>query len=517
MKKFNKGELISLLNNIINKTFKEIDTSNVLHRAIDNPKITGIAGDIIEQSVFGYNPNSEQLPDIIIDNEEYELKTTGLRKNVNKNKDTEYTAKENITITAVSLKKIINQEFETSFFWHKASKILFVLYEYSSNKPVPALEYGNFKIINYFINEFSPEDKSLLKEDWLIVRDYLRDVDDNYKNNNDEEELKEGYANLSTKINKILICIDTAPKYPNPPRFRFKKKFINTIIQAHLHPEYYDDFDSSIKTPDDILKKCKMLTILHKNKTVYDLLLELDLDKYINNDKELKNITEVIIINMFGGKSKSLSKIEVFEKFGYIPKTIRFNSKWKPREDMKLFSVNFDSYTLNSSDEDLCYENSEIYEYFNNTRFMFMVFQESTIEEINSNEIFRNKQYNERDMITNKFIGFVPVNISNYDFNIEGEKTWNYILDLVQNNKFKVQEKVNLKGEVIVNKKSNNFQEVNNLPKSKSFNFFVRGGASTSKDKNETLNGYQIMKQYYWFHKKYISEIILSQKFILEE
>ena len=41
-----------LLEGCLNKTLGEIDKNNVFNRTKENPKITGIAGDVIEQSVL---------------------------------------------------------------------------------------------------------------------------------------------------------------------------------------------------------------------------------------------------------------------------------------------------------------------------------------------------------------------------------------------------------------------------------------------------------------------------------
>ncbi len=41
-------------------------------------KVTGIAGDVIEQSVLGYKANSKQGPDILADGVPTELKVTGI-------------------------------------------------------------------------------------------------------------------------------------------------------------------------------------------------------------------------------------------------------------------------------------------------------------------------------------------------------------------------------------------------------------------------------------------------------
>ena len=57
---FHKEDLIGILENVLNKTLGEVDSKNVFARTIEHPKITGIAGDVIEQSVLGYPADREQ-------------------------------------------------------------------------------------------------------------------------------------------------------------------------------------------------------------------------------------------------------------------------------------------------------------------------------------------------------------------------------------------------------------------------------------------------------------------------
>lgn len=38
----------------MNKTLGQVDVNNVFARTITHPKITGIAGDVVEQSILGY-------------------------------------------------------------------------------------------------------------------------------------------------------------------------------------------------------------------------------------------------------------------------------------------------------------------------------------------------------------------------------------------------------------------------------------------------------------------------------
>ncbi len=78
-RKFTKAEVYSILEDAKGRTLGEVDKSNQFARTEKSPKITGIAGDVIEQSVFGYERDSNQECDIEIDGVLTELKTTGVR------------------------------------------------------------------------------------------------------------------------------------------------------------------------------------------------------------------------------------------------------------------------------------------------------------------------------------------------------------------------------------------------------------------------------------------------------
>lgn len=108
---FHKEELKEILDYCINKTLGEVDVNNVFDKTKKHPKITGIAGDVIEQSVLGYPADTRQEPDLDVDGVKTELKTTGL-KYINKN--TKLVAKETVSITAVSPDTIVNETFDDS-------------------------------------------------------------------------------------------------------------------------------------------------------------------------------------------------------------------------------------------------------------------------------------------------------------------------------------------------------------------------------------------------------------------
>jgi len=49
---FRLAEIYQILNSVTIKTLGEVDSNHVFDRTKANPKITGIAGDVIEQSVL---------------------------------------------------------------------------------------------------------------------------------------------------------------------------------------------------------------------------------------------------------------------------------------------------------------------------------------------------------------------------------------------------------------------------------------------------------------------------------
>jgi len=123
---FSKDDLDRMLLEIKGKKLGEVDTRNVFDKTIQNSKITGIAGDVIQQSVLGCPADNEQRPDLCVDGVEIELKVTGVRQ---PNDEGVYEAKETMSITAVSVTSISREEFESSNFWHKLAHMLIVYYK----------------------------------------------------------------------------------------------------------------------------------------------------------------------------------------------------------------------------------------------------------------------------------------------------------------------------------------------------------------------------------------------------
>lgn len=498
---FTFNELNMILSEATRKTLGEADVNNVFAKTIGKPKITGIAGDVVEQSILGYPADSDSDPDLIVDGVPTELKTTGIRVKIPKGKTKkEYKAKEPMSITAVSIKKIVSEEdFENSRFWHKLENLLLVYYNYSAPKAVPAAEYANFIIEGYQFHQFSDEDKEILKNDWTIVRDFIRDIQANYVDPCTE------YPRISSELRKQLMLIDTAPKYPNPPRFRLKQSTVGTIVEKHFGQklEELDETYSSFKELDDELHR---LTTLYKGHTVRELLEMLHINATLNKHKDVsKSVTEQIIVKMLGGKAKKLSKIDLFSKAGIIPKTIVTTTAGTRTEDMKLFQIDFEEWTRSEYDSDegqllpMTFDQSFVYNYFAEHQFLCIVFQESTDGD---------------KLLDNKFIGFKRLAFDEAFINSTVKKLWEDVRELVIDGLLVESVVYKKDGTPQINKKTNTIKKSLNFPKSAEYDVFVRGSGTDSTHKNFVLNGIHMYSQYVWIKGSTMVNLLKEIDFI---
>lgn len=476
---FHKDELIEILDSCINKTLGEVDVNNVFDKTKEKPKITGIAGDVIEQSVLGYPADTRQEPDLNVDGIKTELKTTGLKyKNDNKT----FVAKEPMSITAVSPEKIINETFSDSNFWHKLSHILFVYYLYDSPTTVKAANYANFPIKGYQFHEFDEEDKEILKNDWIIVRDFIKELQENY------EDYENEYPRISYELRPKLMYIDTAPKWPNRPRFRLKRTLVTSIVQEHFG-EKLEQLPGKYTTYKSIDETCHELTEKYANKTIEELKNTFNIEEKRVN----KAIGEKIIIKMFGGKSKQLQQIELFRKSGIIGKTITLTKDGQRTEDMKLFNIDFNEI----KNEDNIFEDSQFYEYFTNNH-LCIIFEEPS---------------SEAPLKDNAFLGFKWVTFDEKFIEENVKPVWNDIKDKVINNKLKETPVLKKDGTPRINKLGNTMTSLN-FPKSSEGDIFVRGSGKDSNSKPLTINGIDMYLQYIWIKGTYMANKLKNENFI---
>ena len=474
---FTRKQVDDLLKATIGKTLLEIDKAQLFAHHEGRDKVKGIAGDIIEESVLGCKKDSKQEPDILVDGVLTELKTTGLVKPKKTDSPYVYECKEPVSITAVSIPVIVNEEFETSNFWHKLAHMLWVYYWYKSPVTVKLDGYKDFPVLGYQFYEFSEDDKVLLRQDWLLVRDFLIVIHRDYHT---QAERDKQYPRLSHELRGQLMLIDTAPKFSNSPRFRLKRAYATVIADQYFSKKHFEKLSESISKYTDIDRKCQLMTQKYKGKTFSQIALELG----VNIDMEVKNFAECAVVKMFGGKANKLNDIEDFAKIGIIAKSVPLLSDGKGKEDMKLFLPDLVDWTKETE-----FEDSAIYDYFAGHHFLFIIYK-----------------YVGNDIV---FEGFKRVFFDEKFIMDNVKKTWDDVRDLITNKKLKIEKKTKKDGTVRVNK-SGTIMESPNFPKLSTHKVFIRGGASQSLDKYKTLeiNGLKMLPQFVWLDKKYVQELI---------
>lgn len=492
---FKREKLEEILYAAKDRTLGEVDKNHVFDKTKNKPKITGIAGDVIEQSVLGYPPDQAQRPDLDVDGVPTELKTTGMRLKKDGNKAV-FEAKEPASITAVSINTIAGEVFESSNFWHKAKQLLFVFYHYDASKTVPAAQYANFYIKGYHFHTFSKDDAAILKQDWQLIHDFIANIQANYS----EEEAKKEYPKLSTVINRQTTYLDTAPKYPHPPRFRLRKRVVSMIIQQVFDGEHFEKIPGRYLGTSDVKRKCADLLDRFHGCSMAKILELLGVAVDPDQRAAPKQYAEQVIVRMFGGTAKKISKIEMFRKLGYIGKAITVSSRGTHTEDTKLFSADLDELAEEwFEDEDgvlreKTFEDSDLYHYLSDNKLLCAVFQED-----------RPSEDGKVRLGDNRFLGFKILDLSDGAIIDEAQRTWTEARQLIKRGELRFIPSLDKHGNQRFAPKTGVAMGAPNLPKAQDHLIFFRGTGQNATDK-VCINGICMLRQDYWIKGTYLAQ-----------
>lgn len=473
----NPTSIESYSQNLIGKTFanilKENSNNNELIREIEldygesheNKKRKGGLGELIEECFFHYKCNNDSNPDF--DLAGVELKVTPYKINNNNS----LSAKERLIITMIDYFNVINEDFYESHLWAKSNLILLIYYLYSKNIS-NRLDYPI-----HYAKLFSPpkEDIEIIKQDFETIVNKIK--------SGKAHELSEGdtlYLGAATKAaNSLDRRSQPFSDIPAKPRaFSFKNSYMTYILNSFIVSNK-TTYEPIVKNLDDLKGTTFEKYILNK------------INLYIGkSDKELsgifcreynKNKAQWIDLAfcMLGIKS---NQAEEFAKANIVVKAIRLEENTTMTESMSLPSFKFKKIV---SEE---WEESELYTYFNETRFLFVVYKKSDDNYILSGSQLWNMPYN--------------------DLNETAYNGWNNICNIIKDG-VKFTKKQTKSGQVISN----------NLPKKdanaiihirphaqKSAYLFSNGESigNISRDANELPDGQWMTTQSFWINNSYI-------------
>ena len=496
---YDKNALIHRLEGYLGKTFEMIDNKEMFKHVQDFNLQKGIAGSVVEQCIFEYPPDSKQEADLIIvdgiENVKTELKTTGML--IREKPRKHYVAKEPMSITAVGVYDIAEQEFETSHFWEKLEHMLIIYYYYAATHAVSAYEYKDFPVVGFEFHEFSDDEIEVLRNDWEHVRTLCAKVVSHHsgpRDKNWKEAVKQEYIEVHGELRRVLSYIDLAPKFP--PRFRLKKPTVSSIIAKHFGYDL-EQLPGRYVSILDIDAKCRELINMYAGKNIRQLINHFDLNLPTDGRLSMKAIAEKIVIAMFGGTVKKLNQIELFEQFGLIAKTITFTSKGGRTEDMKLYHIDFGEMIKETVIDDdgtkraMTFEDSDMYAYFADHAFLCIMFQESSRDS--------ETEYRPNSLSSNVFIGFKRIVFSDEFIDTKVRKLWEDTRDKIMHHKLTDVVQKRSDGSTVT-LKSGKVSTAPNFLKGSENDVFVRGSGKDSsiQSKTECVNGIRMLPQYVW-------------------
>lgn len=439
------------------KTFGEIDKSG----RIKNERAKGQLGQIIEESFFGYEVNSKSEADFA--HLGIELKVTPIKRN----KNGSISAKERLVLNIINYEKEVQKTFYASSFWEKNEEILMMFYEW-----IPKIKRADYRILKSYLHNFTEEDLEIIKQDWHIIT----------------EKIKDGFAHELSEADTNYLAASTkgANKHslrtqPNSPElamqraFSLKQSYMTALVRKIITDEEMKSFTTS-----QALKTKSLEQLLEdKFKAFIGMTLDeisLQTGNFIN--QKSKNFLQQFVSQLLGIKGTKLNQIEEFSKANIHVKTVRLEPNGIPKEHMSFKNINFLKWAVEDWDD------SWLKNHFEETKFLFVVFQYKETKHENPNRQLYFSGIKLWNMPLKEIEGRI------YDF-------WRDFQSLI--NDGIVLRPVQQKSRVVVK---------NNLPKPKSNGIcHIRPKGKNGRDTIPLPDGREISKQAFWLDNEYVGLI----------
>ena len=312
----------------------------------------GAIGTVIEESWFGYTPNSESEPDF--SEAGVELKVTPYVRGRNGIR-----AKERLVCNIINYMDEYSKTFATSAFWHKCNTMLLMSYEHFSDRPK-----GDFHIDEAVLFSFPEEDLIIIERDWQTIIEKVR--------SGRAHEISEGdtmYLAACTKgADSSSVRQQPFSSIMAKQRaYSLKSSYMTQILNKYIFGT--EECERIIKDWH-LLQSTSFEDYIISKVTPYFGKTQNKLKEMFSIESNAKNLNEVLLAKMLGIKGK-IAYTEEFQKACIIPKTIRVRKDGTIKENMSF--PTFDFIKLSQEDE---WEESEFYSYLAPTKFLFVIFQE---------------------------------------------------------------------------------------------------------------------------------------------
>lgn len=326
---------------------KEIDKTGRLKTG------KGAVGTTIEESWYGYTPNSESEPDF--PEAGVELKATPYVRG-----KTGIRAKERLVCNIINYMEEYSKTFQTSAFWKKCQTILLMSYEHRDGVPK-----GDFTIDEAVLFSFPEEDLAIIEKDWETIMEKVR--------SGQAHRLSEGdtyYLAACTKgANAESVREQPFSAEPAKQRaYSLKAGYMTRILNKYI---FGSEESERIVKDWHILQEKSFDQYVVEKVSPYVGMTQAELKARFGVESSAKNLNEILLARMLDVKGK-IAYTDEFQKAGIVPKTIRVQRNGRIKESMSF--PTFDFIQLSQETE---WEESELYNYLAPTKFLFVIFQEN--------------------------------------------------------------------------------------------------------------------------------------------
>ena len=139
-----------------------------------------------------------------------------------------------LTLSTINNAEIIHEEFETSSFYKKNKTLLIVFFDRDVNDK---LEHNIDKeIIDTYLYRLTNYDFKIIKHDWELIRNKVRNCQAHNLRNRDTEHLESCGGESNAKEYRDYFNHDKyCPEPAKNKRFAYKKHFLDSIIDKAVN------------------------------------------------------------------------------------------------------------------------------------------------------------------------------------------------------------------------------------------------------------------------------------------
>ena len=346
---------------------KHIEEFNVNKRKL-NKNYKGSIGQIIEEGVFHYPVNSR--PEADFKNLGLELKVTGLKKL----KNNHLVAKERLVLNIINYFSESTMDFEHSSFWQKNKLLLIMFYLYDYD-----IDDGNYLILDSFIHRFFPKDLEIIKSDRELIHKKI--IEGQAHNISEADTMYLGACTKSENAEKGFVKQPFSPILARQRAYCLKKSYMDSFIEKVFENKTYEEIVSF-----EDLKASSFEYSFRSKFEKYFGRTEGDLLRLFNINKNAKSRFNLMCGKILGIKC-SVNSSDEFKKANIELKTIRIEENNTIREHMSFPHFIYKEIVKQQR------EDSDIFNKFYSTKFMFVVFKKINGNYILANTVLRNMPY----------------------------------------------------------------------------------------------------------------------------